>query len=91
MVFQQFNLFPHMTVERNITLAPIEVRGIGKEAAHTRRRELLERVGIPEKARRLPGRPLAAASSSAWRSPARWRWTPSSCSSTSRPRRWTRR
>ncbi len=54
MVFQQFNLFPHMTVERNITLAPTKVRGIDDAAAKQRARELLERVGIPEKAGDYP-------------------------------------
>ena len=48
MVFQQFNLFPHMTVERNVTLAPAKVRGLSAQAARDRARELLERVGNPE-------------------------------------------
>jgi ABC-type polar amino acid transport system ATPase subunit len=54
MVFQQFNLFPHMTVLDNITLAPLEVAHTAKEAARKRGRELLERVGIPEKADDFP-------------------------------------
>jgi ABC-type polar amino acid transport system ATPase subunit len=54
MVFQQFNLFPHMTVERNITLAPIKAKGVPEEQARTKARELLERVGIPEKAGAYP-------------------------------------
>ena len=54
MVFQQFNLFPHMTVLENITLGPTEVRGISDEDAEARARELLERVGIPEKADDYP-------------------------------------
>ncbi|HYF24426.1 MAG TPA: amino acid ABC transporter ATP-binding protein, partial [Baekduia sp.] len=54
MVFQQFNLFPHMTVERNITLAPTKVKGIAEADAKRRARELLERVGIPEKAGAYP-------------------------------------
>ncbi len=54
MVFQQFNLFPHMTVERNITLAPMRVKGVAEEQARDRARELLERVGIPEKADQYP-------------------------------------
>ena len=55
MVFQQFNLFPHLTVERNITLAPQKVhrlpRAQTRELAHT----LLQRVGIPEQADKYPG------------------------------------
>jgi glutamate transport system ATP-binding protein len=54
MVFQQFNLFPHMTVLENITLAPLEVGDAGRERAERRARELLERVGIPEKADDYP-------------------------------------
>ena len=58
MVFQHFELFPHLSVTENLTIAQASCR---------------------------------AASSSAWRSRARCRWTRSSCCSTSRPRRWTRR
>jgi ABC-type polar amino acid transport system ATPase subunit len=54
MVFQSFNLFPHMTVLDNITLAPLEVASLPKEKAQRRARELLERVGIPEKADDYP-------------------------------------
>src|SRR5512139_2302700 len=50
MVFQQFNLFPHLSVLDNITLAPRIVRKRGAEEAERTARELLERVGIPEKA-----------------------------------------
>jgi len=54
MVFQSFNLFPHMTVERNVMLAPVKVRGRSESDARTRAHELLERVGIPEKASDYP-------------------------------------
>jgi ABC-type polar amino acid transport system ATPase subunit len=54
MVFQQFNLFPHMTVERNITLAPVKAKGVPEDQARAKTRELLERVGIPEKAGEYP-------------------------------------
>lgn len=55
MVFQQFNLFPHLTVLQNITLAPINVRRHPREKAEAKARELLERVGIPEQADKYPG------------------------------------
>lgn len=55
MVFQQFNLFPHLTVMQNITLAPIQVRKWEKERANEIARQLLERVGIPEQADKFPG------------------------------------
>jgi len=54
MVFQQFNLFPHMTALRNIMLAPMKVRGLSREEAEKIARALLERVGIPEKAEHYP-------------------------------------
>ncbi|WLR41369.1 amino acid ABC transporter ATP-binding protein [Bacillus carboniphilus] len=55
MVFQQFNLFPHMTILKNITLAPIWVRKWKKDKAEKIALELLERVGIPEQADKFPG------------------------------------
>ncbi len=55
MVFQQFNLFPHLTVMDNITLAPRWVRKQPKADAENRAMELLERVGIPEQAAKFPG------------------------------------
>ena len=55
MVFQQFNLFPHLTVMQNITLAPIWVLKKSKEEAEAKAMELLERVGIPEQALKFPG------------------------------------
>src|SRR5574341_854722 len=54
MVFQQFNLFPHLTVLQNITLAPIWARKWPKEKAEQIARELLARVGIPEQADKYP-------------------------------------
>jgi general L-amino acid transport system ATP-binding protein len=55
MVFQQFNLFPHLTVIDNITLAPRQVRHLPKGEADELAIQLLERVGIPEQARKFPG------------------------------------
>ena len=55
MVFQQFNLFPHLTVLENITLAPIHVRKWTREHAEERAMHWLSRVGIPEQANKYPG------------------------------------
>ncbi len=55
MVFQQFNLFPHLSVIDNITLAPVWVRKKSKVEAEQKAMELLERVGIPEQAQKYPG------------------------------------
>ena len=55
MVFQQFNLFPHLTVIDNVTLAPRWVRKLPKAEAESKAMELLERVGIPEQAAKYPG------------------------------------
>ena len=54
MVFQSFNLFPHMTALDNIMLAPLKVRRLDRPAAEKTARALLERVGIPEKAGNYP-------------------------------------
>lgn len=55
MVFQQFNLFPHLTVMQNITLAPINVRKWSRERAEETAIKWLTRVGIPEQANKYPG------------------------------------
>jgi general L-amino acid transport system ATP-binding protein len=55
MVFQQFNLFPHLTVLQNLTLAPIWVRKLPKREAEETARSYLERVRIPEQADKFPG------------------------------------
>lgn len=54
MVFQQFNLFPNMTVKQNIMLAPVKLKLMDKEAASKRADELLERVGLSDKADTYP-------------------------------------
>ncbi|MFE8644754.1 amino acid ABC transporter ATP-binding protein [Sphingomonas sp. NCPPB 2930] len=53
-VFQNFNLFPHLSVLDNITLSPVRVRGIGRAAARAKALELLERVGLSAKAGAFP-------------------------------------
>jgi general L-amino acid transport system ATP-binding protein len=55
MVFQQFNLFPHLTVMENLTLAPMRVRGIARAEAEASAMHFLERVHIPEQAAKYPG------------------------------------
>ncbi|MCI0549695.1 MAG: amino acid ABC transporter ATP-binding protein [Anaerolineae bacterium] len=55
MVFQQFNLFPHLTVLQNIMLAPSWVRRVSKDQAQETTMQLLKRVGIPEQAYKYPG------------------------------------
>ena len=54
MVFQQFNLFPHLTIMENITLAPVKLKKMSKEEAIKKGTELLERVGLSEKANSYP-------------------------------------
>ena len=54
MVFQQFNLFAHMTVLQNIMLAPVKVKGVTRDEAEQIARRLLERVGIPQRADSYP-------------------------------------
>jgi polar amino acid transport system ATP-binding protein/general L-amino acid transport system ATP-binding protein len=55
MVFQQFNLFAHLSVIDNLMLAPMRVRGLGRQEAEQLAQQYLERVGIAEQAQKLPG------------------------------------
>jgi polar amino acid transport system ATP-binding protein len=54
LVFQSFNLFPHMDVMRNVTIAPIKIGGVSRNEAEDRARKLLSRVGLEEKADAFP-------------------------------------
>jgi len=54
MVFQQFNLFPHLTILENLSIGPIRVRGVSKVEAEAQARKYLERVHIPEQADKYP-------------------------------------
>ena len=54
MVFQQFNLFPHLTILKNITLAPIKLKKVPKETAEAKAMELLKKVGLEDKANAYP-------------------------------------
>ncbi len=56
MVFQHFNVFPHLSVKKNITLAPTLVKGMGQQEADRKAMELLERVGLQDKADVMPGK-----------------------------------
>jgi polar amino acid transport system ATP-binding protein len=55
-VFQAYNLFPHMTVLDNVTLAPTKVRGVSRREARERAHDLLDRIGLGEKAQEFPDR-----------------------------------
>ncbi|UUV08142.1 amino acid ABC transporter ATP-binding protein [Ruegeria sp. YS9] len=54
MVFQQFNLFPHLTVLENLTLGPVKARGLGRKEAEEKARHYLDRVHIPDQADKKP-------------------------------------
>ena len=55
MVFQSFNLFPHLSALRNVALGPLRVRGLSRTGADARAQALLEKVGLAEHAHKLPG------------------------------------
>ena len=74
-VFQSYNLFPHMTVLQNVTLAPRKTLGHSRSRAEARAYELLNRIGLLEKAEEFPMTVSRAASSNASRSCGHSRWT----------------
>ncbi|NEJ72985.1 ATP-binding cassette domain-containing protein [Rhizobium phaseoli] len=54
-VFQNFNLFPHLSVAENVSMSPIRVKGVAADVAHEKALKLLDRVGLADKARAYPG------------------------------------
>ena len=90
MVFQSFNLFNNMTVLENCMTGPIKVLKRSADEAREHAMHFLEKVGMAPYIKAKP-RQLSGGRSSAWPSPARWRWTRRCFCSTSPPARWTRR
>ena len=90
MVFQHFNLFPHMTVMENMIYAPTHVNKVSKEESQKKAMELLALVGLTEKADAYPASSPADRNSEL-PSPAPWPWSRRSCSLTSPPAPWIRK
>ena len=90
MVFQLFNLFPHLTAIQNIKLAPMHVRKVSDKEATERARALLDKVGLAHKADAYPDQ-LSGGQQQRIAIAPRWRCSRRSCSLTSRPPRSTRR
>ena len=86
MVFQHFELFPHLTVTENLTSRRSRCSAASPTRPWSEACKMLDRVGLMAHKDKFPAS-CPVASSSAWRSPGRWRWTRSRCCSTSRPRR----
>lgn len=93
-VFQHFNIFPHMSVIDNITLAPVLLGKMSKDEAVARAEALLSRVGLSDKRDNKPSR-LSGGQKQRLASCARWRWSRKSCSLTNQPapstRKWSAR
>ena len=82
MVFQQFDLFPHMTALQNVMSGPVIVKKMPKRRGRDVARDLLAKVGLADLRRRAIRASCRAASSSVSPSPAPWRWRRRSCCST---------
>lgn len=78
MVFQNFNLFPHKTVLENIIEAPIMVKGVGKEKAIIKAKQLLKKVGLEDKSDVYPSK-LSGGKSNGWRLLEHLRWNQTLC------------
>ena len=89
MVFQQFNLFPHMTILKNMTLAPMKLLKKSREEAEEKAMELLKRVGLEDRANAYPSQLSGGQKRSGLPLSAPLPWTRMSCFSTSPPRRLT--
>lgn len=81
MVFQHFELFPHLSIRENLVLAQMKVLGRGREEAEERGLKLLDRVGLLKHADKFPGQ-MSGDSNSVSRLHARWQWIRSACSLT---------
>jgi histidine transport system ATP-binding protein len=90
MVFQHFNLWSHMTVLENITMAPRRVLGCSKQEAEDRARRYLDKVGLPARVADQYPAFLSGGQQQRVAIARAWRWNRKSCCSTNRPRRWTR-
>jgi len=89
MVFQDFQLFPHLTALGNVAEAPQLVLGLNREQAIERGRRLLKRVGLAEHEDAWPQQ-LSGGQKQRVPSPARWRWSRAACCATRSRRRSTR-
>lgn len=89
MVFQKFNLFPLKTVVQNVMMAPILTKHMYKEEAHAKALELLDKVGLKDKADVYPST-LSGDSARGCHCNEHWQWNRKRCCLMSRHRRWTR-
>ena len=89
MVFQGFNLFPHLSVLDNVTVGPRKLRGMGRDEAHALAEDLLTKVGLSQKMNAMPAS-LSGGQKQRVAIARALAMQPRSCCSTSRPRRWTR-